>query len=44
MMAAVDAPAAGDGFCSACFTGSYPVPLGKASDGGDLVRLRRGTV
>ncbi len=43
MMAAVGAPVEGDGFCSACFTGTYPVPLGKAGDG-DLVRLRRSTL
>ena len=29
------------GYCSACFTGEYPVPLGRA---GDLVPLRRGRV
>jgi amidophosphoribosyltransferase len=36
MMAAVG----GSGYCSACFTGSYPVPLG----GSDLVQLRRAGV
>lgn len=44
MMAAVGV--AGDvglGYCSACFTGAYPVPLGKGGDG-DLVRLRRSRV
>jgi amidophosphoribosyltransferase len=35
MMAAVGSD--GSGFCSACFTGVYPVPLGNA----DLVQLRR---
>ncbi|HVV82372.1 MAG TPA: amidophosphoribosyltransferase [Kofleriaceae bacterium] len=42
MMAAVGR-ADGDGHCSACFTGSYPVPLGRPADG-DLVRIRRGTL
>jgi amidophosphoribosyltransferase len=32
----------GTGYCSACFTGNYPVPLGRAD--GDLVRLRRSKV
>ena len=36
MMAAVG----GSGYCSACFTGAYPVPLG----GSDLVQLRRAGV
>jgi amidophosphoribosyltransferase len=36
MMAAVG----GSGYCSACFTGSYPVPLGAP----DLVQLRRAGV
>ncbi|HET6611341.1 MAG TPA: amidophosphoribosyltransferase [Kofleriaceae bacterium] len=27
MMAAVEAPASGEGFCSACFTGDYPIPV-----------------
>ena len=36
MMTAVDSPG-GEGFCSACFTGNYPVALG----GADLVQLRR---
>jgi glutamine phosphoribosylpyrophosphate amidotransferase len=27
----------GEGFCSACFTGNYPVALG----GAELVQLRR---
>ncbi len=43
MMEALGAPADGDGYCSACFTGTYPVPLGRAGDG-DLVRLRRSTL
>jgi amidophosphoribosyltransferase len=38
MMAAVDAPSSGEGYCSACFTGNYPVALGKPET---LVRLRR---
>ena len=36
MMSAVG-NASGDGFCSACFTGNYPVALG----GAELVQLRR---
>jgi amidophosphoribosyltransferase len=45
MMAAVSASDTGDGFCSACFTGVYPVALGKIGSGdGDLVRLRRNTL
>jgi amidophosphoribosyltransferase len=39
MMAAVNAPQSGDGYCSACFTGNYPVPLGKPDEGA-LVKLR----
>ena len=31
----------GKGYCSACFTGKYPVPLGQGSD---LVTLRRARV
>jgi amidophosphoribosyltransferase len=31
----------GKGYCSACFTGKYPVPLGQ---GADLVQLRRARV
>jgi amidophosphoribosyltransferase len=38
MMAAVGAAASGDGYCSACFTGRYPVALGQ---GADLVSIRR---
>lgn len=39
MMGAVGSPTdkAGQGYCSACFTGNYPVALGQA----DLVQLRR---
>ncbi|HUQ07201.1 MAG TPA: amidophosphoribosyltransferase [Kofleriaceae bacterium] len=33
----------GAGYCSACFTGNYPVPLGKAGSG-ELVKLRRDRV
>ncbi|HEY4241621.1 MAG TPA: amidophosphoribosyltransferase [Kofleriaceae bacterium] len=40
MMGAVGADASGDGYCSACFTGKYPVPLGQAN----LVQLRRARV
>ncbi len=43
LMVAVGGGAGGDGFCSACFTGSYPVSLGKGGEG-DLVRLRRNTL
>ncbi|HUH00862.1 MAG TPA: amidophosphoribosyltransferase [Kofleriaceae bacterium] len=41
MMNAVGSNAKGDGYCSACFTGEYPVPLaeGSGSDG-QLVKLR----
>jgi len=35
-MTAVGSPS-GAGFCSACFTGEYPVALGR---GADLVTLR----
>jgi amidophosphoribosyltransferase len=38
MLAAVDS---GKGYCSACFTGNYPVALGQ---GADLVQLRRARV
>jgi amidophosphoribosyltransferase len=34
-------PVNAGGYCSACFTGEYPVPLGRRAD---LVPLRRGTV
>jgi amidophosphoribosyltransferase len=37
MMAAVGSDARGSGYCSACFTGDYPVPLG--GRGGQLVKL-----
>jgi len=43
MMAAIGAPESGAGYCSACFTGNYPVPLGKADDGA-LVQLRTSRV
>ena len=40
MMAAVSNPE-GDGYCSACFTGKYPVPLDTAAEQtGQLVKLR----
>ena len=44
LMAAVGSNPAGDSFCSACFTGNYPVALGKPGDGGDLVKLRRNSL
>ena len=42
MMAAVGANQSGDGYCSACFTGKYPVPLDGMQDksGPQLVPLR----
>ncbi len=40
MLAAVTS-GPGDGYCSACFTGNYPVALGR---GADLVQLRRARV
>jgi amidophosphoribosyltransferase len=41
MMRAVGSPeGSGAGFCSACFTGSYPVALGRSINSGDLVTLR----
>jgi hypothetical protein len=43
-MAAVGAPAGttDTGFCSACFTGAYPVPLSaEAREAASLVPLRR---
>src|ERR1041384_814057 len=40
MMAAVGAEPNGAGYCSACFTGKYAVPLGTS----DLVQLRRARV
>jgi amidophosphoribosyltransferase len=48
MMAAVGAGPekggeCGAGYCSACFTGNYPVALGKAG-AGELVKLRRDRV
>ncbi|MEZ4359308.1 MAG: amidophosphoribosyltransferase [Kofleriaceae bacterium] len=41
LMASVKTDAGGTGYCSACFTGNYPVPLGNDA-GGDpsLVKLR----
>jgi len=42
LMGAVGAANGGDGYCAACFSGSYPVALGRAD--GELVRLRRGTL
>ena len=42
MMAAVGGDKAGTGYCSACFTGNYPVALGPVdSSRSDLVQLRR---
>jgi amidophosphoribosyltransferase len=43
MMLSVGAPANGDGYCSACFTGKYPVALGGSDEAG-LVKLRRSKV
>ena len=40
MMAAVGGTATGEGYCSACFTGEYPVALGE----GSLVQLRTSRV
>ena len=40
MMAAIGADSSGAGYCSACFTGKYPVALGTP----DLVQLRRARV
>ena len=40
MMRAVGAPADGQGYCSACFTGNYPVALAPRQQA-DLVQLRR---
>ena len=42
-MTAVGTTPAGDGYCSACFTGAYPVALG-APDEAALVKLRRSKV
>jgi amidophosphoribosyltransferase len=39
MMSAVGAVGNGEGYCSACFTGKYPVPLSR--EGANLVQLRR---
>jgi amidophosphoribosyltransferase len=43
LMASVGTSASGEGYCSACFTGDYPVALG-APDEAALVQLRRGRV
>lgn len=40
MMQAVGAETSGKGYCSACFTGKYPVAL-SSRDGANLVQLRR---
>ena len=40
-MQAVAGEGTGKGYCSACFTGKYPVALGQ---GADLVTLRRARV
>lgn len=41
MMRAVGAEEDGTGYCSACFTGAYPIPLSDAShQGGALIPLR----
>ncbi len=43
LMASVESDAAGTGYCSACFTGDYPVAVGRDTPrGGDLVTLRAG--
>jgi amidophosphoribosyltransferase len=43
MMTAVNTTASGEGYCSACFTGDYPVPLDDdARETGQLVKLRMG--
>lgn len=41
LMSAVGANAGGEGYCSACFTGTYPVPLANGAEG-RLVQLRTG--
>jgi amidophosphoribosyltransferase len=41
MMQAVSGSETGKGYCSACFTGKYPVALGQSAD---LVQLRRAKV
>ncbi|HTJ40757.1 MAG TPA: amidophosphoribosyltransferase [Kofleriaceae bacterium] len=43
LMASVGAPPSGEGYCSACFTGVYPVSL-EQSDEAELVKLRRSKV
>jgi len=40
MMSAVGSDADGTGYCSACFTGSYPLPVERDGAEGDLVELR----
>jgi amidophosphoribosyltransferase len=43
MMRAVGAPESGDGYCSACFTGNYPVQCaGTQEESAGLVSMRRG--
>jgi amidophosphoribosyltransferase len=44
MMIAVGSDASGHGYCSACFTGKYAVPLGSSGAQADLVQLRRARV
>ncbi len=44
LMASVSTDAAGTGYCSACFTGSYPVPLGAGGVDAPLVKLRTSKV
>jgi len=45
MMSAVAADVStGKGYCSACFTGNYPVALGRQGEAGDLVTLRKAKV
>jgi hypothetical protein len=40
-MSAVGATDEGTGYCSSCFTGDYPVPLGdESSRNGQLIKLR----
>jgi amidophosphoribosyltransferase len=39
LMTAVGAPVSGDGFCSACFTGDYPVP-GERLGSAELIQLK----
>jgi amidophosphoribosyltransferase len=45
LMESVKTDAEGTGYCSACFTGNYPVPLGAGMGGeASLVKLRLGKV